>query len=266
MLLGFDHLIVSVNDIAEADRNYTRAGFDVTHRPDAGPSETAIRIICFDDGSYLELFSFRDPGQPSNHRWATLVPRGEGWIDWSLHCDDVEAEAAKLKQHGLPHAGPRAGGKSLLDGRAWKVGVVDAGYGVGNPLMPFFIQDLAERQIRVPRPTGAPPQAGGAPGIAGVTQVTKDLAGSVSLLSKVLGPGEAVPARLPGTSAAHLFPIARGWLELVEAAEGELADHIAVHGEGVWEVTLGPRAATRPGDGALLPAELTHGARLRVAR
>ena len=142
MLLGFDHLIVAVNDIAEADRNYARAGFDVTHRPDAGPSETAIRIICFDDGSYLELFSFRDPGQPSKHRWATLVPRGEGWVDWSLHCDDVEAEAGKLKQHDLPHAGPRTGGKSLLDGRAWKVGVVDAGYGVGNPLMPFFIQDL----------------------------------------------------------------------------------------------------------------------------
>lgn len=265
MLLGFDHLIVAVTDIVEADRNYTHLGFAVTHRPDAGPSETAIRIICFDDGSYLELFSFRDPNQLSKHRWATLVPRGEGWIDWSLHCDDVAVEAAKLKQHGLPHAGPRTGGKSLLDGRAWKVGVVEAGYGVGNPLMPFLIQDLADRQIRVPRPAGAPPQVGGTPGIAGVTQLTRDLSGSVGLLSKLLGPGEAAPARFAGTSAAHLFPIAGGWMELVEVAGGDLADHVAARGEGILEVTLGPRPATRPGDGTLLPAALTHGARLRVA-
>jgi hypothetical protein len=266
MLLGFDHLIVAANDIAEADRNYRRAGFEVTHRPDAGISETAIRIICFDDGSYLELFSFREPGRPSAHRWASLVPRGEGWIDWALWCDDVQAEADRLKQHDLPHAGPRTGGKSLLDGRAWKVGVVEAGYGVGNPLMPFFIQDLAERQIRVPRPHGAPPQAGGTPGIAGITELTRDLANSVGQLSRVLGPGVAVSARLPGASAAHLFPIAGGWMELVEATGGELADHIETHGEGIWEVTLGPRPATRPGDGALLPTGLTHGARLRVVQ
>lgn len=266
MLLGFDHLIVAVSDIARADENFTRAGFAVTHRPDAGTSETAIRIICFDDGSYLELFSFRDPTQPSTHRWATLTPRGEGWIDWSLHCDDYEAQAENLKQHRMPLAGPRSGGKSLLDGRAWKVGVVDAGYGIGNPLMPFFIQDLAERQIRVPRPAGAPPQAGGTPGIAGVTQLTTDAEGSAKLLSIVLGPGEPAPVRFAGASAAILFPIAGGWMELVQARPGsDLFDHIGAHGEGVYEVTLGPRPKTRPGDGKLLPLDLTHGARMRVA-
>lgn len=268
MLHGFDHLIVAVKDIAKADENFTRAGFAVTHRPDAGASETAIRIICFDDGSYLELFSFKDPGLPSKHRWATLTPRGEGWIDWSLHCEDVEAEAANLKEHGIPLAGPRSGGKSLLDGRAWKVGVVDAGYGVGNPLLPFFIQDLAERGIRVPRPKDAPAQAGGTPGIAGITQVTADLAGSVALLGKLLGPGQAVPVRHAGATGAHLFTFAGCWMELVGVGGGAsaLADHLKIHGEGVWEVTLGPRPKTRPGDGELLPTDLTHGALLRVAR
>jgi len=261
-ILGFDHTIIFVHSIEEASANFASLGFDVIKRPDAGESETDIRLICLADSSYLELFAFKDESKPSKHRWYPLVGNGEGWVDYSLFCDAVAPFAAALKAAGIPASEPRSGGKSLLDGRAWKVGVVDAGFGIGRPTMPFFLEDQAPRENRVP-PSGNPGLK-----TVGATLVTDSIENCRTGLETVLGAGRTVPPRDPAASAALLFDLGDIWIELLEARPGDnsLSDHLKQHGESLYEVAMSDRGAIAPGQGRLLPLNLTHGARLRVER
>lgn len=266
-ILAFDHMIVGVADTPGVAASFGALGFDVLHRPDAGISETDIRLICFDDLSYLEIFAFRDPVAPSQHRWKPLMARGDGWLDYSVHCDNVDREAARLRAHGVPVSAPRSAGKALVDGRRWEVRVMEAGDGIGSPVMPFFIGDLAPRQIRVPRLAGAPVQPGGkGGGIVGVTLVTGDLGARRPSLAATFGDGRAVVNRFGGTGRAELFEFAGRWVEVIEAdTNGSLAgQHLKVMGEGVFEVAIGRKGGTGPGDGQLLDVAMTGGARLRV--
>lgn len=260
-LHGFDHTIVLVNSIEDAERNFTELGFEVIKRPDAGESTTDMRIISLGDGSYIELFAFKEPSQPNAHRWWPLAKNGEAWLDYSVHCDRVADYADALKAKGLPIAGPRTGGKSLLDGRAWKVGVVEAGFGVGRPAMPFFLEDLAPRDIRVTpsRNTGL--------STVGVTVATGDLDAAGSALAAAFGPGGEVRPHEDGGDAALLFRFAGCWIELVDAgrAGSPMAEHVRRHGESVYEVTLGTKGVTGPGDGQLFPLQKTGGVRLKAA-
>lgn len=261
-ILGFDHTIIFVHSIEEASANFAALGFDVIKRPDAGESETDIRLICLADSSYLELFAFKDQSKPSNHRWYPLVGNGEGWVDYSLFCEAVAPFVHALNAVNVPATEPRSGGKSLLDGRAWKVGVVDAGFGIGNPTMPFFLEDLAPRENRVP-PSGNPRLT-----TVGTTLVTDSIETCRVGLEAVLGAGKAIAPREPAARAALLFEVEDIWIELLEASPGDnnLSDHLKRHGQGLYEVTLSDRGKIAPGEGQLLPLNLTHGARLRLER
>lgn len=259
LLYGFDHTIVLVDSITEADKNFSELGFEVIRRPDAGESTTDIRIITLEDGSYIELFAFKEPSQPNAHRWWPLAQKGEAWLDYSVHCDSVADYADALKAKGLPILGPRTAGKSLQDGRAWKVGVVDAGFGIGRPAMPFFLEDLASRNIRVTpsRNTGL--------STVGVTVVTSDIDTAGGALAVAFGGGVKVRSREHGDGAL-LFEFGGCWVELVDCGShgSAMAEHVKRHGESVYEVTLGTKGVTKPGDGQLFPLQKTGGARLKA--
>lgn len=258
-IYGFDHTIILVDSIDDAVINFTNIGFEVIKRPDSGESTTDIRIICLEDGSYIELFSFKEPSVPNAHRWWPLARNGEAWLDYSVHCDSVAEYANALKANDLPISGPRTGGKSLLDGRAWKVGVVDAGFGIGRPALPFFLEDLADRAIRVTpsRNTGL--------STVGVTVATDDVAAAEKALAVVFGPSTETRPHEHGGKTARLFQFGGCWIELVDAgADTAMSRHVKQHGESVYEVTLGTKGVTKPGGGKLLPLEKTGGARLKT--
>lgn len=265
--LRHDHPIVMVNDIAAASTAFGSLGFTVSTRPDIGPSETDVRFIFFGDGSYLELFSFKDSSLPSQHRWWPLLPKGEGWVDYAVHVEDVTVAAEAFRSRRLPVGTVRNSGKSLSDGREWKVAAVDTGIGAGRAVLPMLIEDQTprERRVRPPGATATIPAAGA--GIVGVTVLTADPEGVDEALGVLFGPGRECGPRLAGSRASRLFSFMGRWVELVIAdpAGGALAAHLNQRGEGVLEVTIGWPGHTTPGDGALLPTTSTCGARLRLA-
>jgi hypothetical protein len=257
-VLGFDHAILGVRDLARTEADFSRLGFTVTTRPDVGATDTENRLICFADGSYIEIFSFRDPTQPSTHRWAPLLAKGDGWTDYSLRVADLAAEVARLAPSGLPTYGPRTGGRAVADGRRWGVAVLLTGRGAGNVVLPFMIQDTEAHEVRVPG-GAATVQPRGVTGIAGITLVTSALAPVEAQLAAVLGPAT------DASGLARRYDVAGRWVEVMEPATPELAEHLRTRGEGVYEVTLGRPGQTRPGEGELLAVAATHGGRLRIA-
>ena len=60
MLTRLDHLVILVRDLGRAVREYEKLGFTVIPGGEHADGLTHNALICFEDGSYLELVAFLD--------------------------------------------------------------------------------------------------------------------------------------------------------------------------------------------------------------
>lgn len=253
MILAIDHLVILVEDLAEAVEDYEALGFYVSPGGEHTDGATHNALISFADGTYLELLAFK--AEAPEHRWWRHRAAGEGLIDFALLPGDVEADVAAARARGLPIVGPVPGGRERPDGVriAWKTAVADA------PELPFLCADVTPRELRVPPPGH---HANGASGIFRVTVAVRDVEASAARYAALLG---AAPLVEPGR---RLFKLGPSYIALQEPGAGAL-EHAAVEarlerrGEGVASIALRRDGfATVP---RTLDPELTHGVRMVIA-
>ncbi|KAG0646327.1 hypothetical protein D0Z07_8098 [Hyphodiscus hymeniophilus] len=121
---------------------------------------TENKLVCFADGSYLELIAFinDDPKLRDGHKWGSCE---FGIIDFALTQSSTSASAnwssvnARLAEAGCKarYAEPLAGGRLRDDGQEvrWSVTApVLEGTGVRKGELPFFCHDVTPRSLRVP--------------------------------------------------------------------------------------------------------------------
>ncbi|MFI0369333.1 VOC family protein [Actinomadura sp. 1N219] len=266
MITTFDHVIVLVRDIETAVRSFEDAGFQVTRRDDEGAHIAEHRLVCFADGSYLELYAFhRDDPEAAKHRWFKYDEAGEGLADYSVTTTDLRGLLAQAGDRGLPHTPFAEGGKRRADGPEWTLRMSALGIGAGRPELPFVLEDVTPREIRVPR---TDPHRNGATAIAAVTILTDDPDAAASGLALLTGCDTPRRESHPeGQSTVYSF--GERSIALLEPREGtEAAARLAAVGPVVHEVTLavGALDATTPSahTTALDPAQI-HGVRLVLA-
>lgn len=266
---GIDHIVILVKDLAQASADYAQLGFTVTPGGEHTGGATHNALIAFTDGTYFELIAFKGSIPPTQHRWGARLAQGEGIIDYALASDDVEAEVAAPTPRGLPTHGPVDMGRVRPDGQriAWRiVSASMPGRNGGQSALPFMIEDVTPRPLRVPG-DGAMRHALAVTHVVGLTLVVADLTRSAGALAALLGvEGQTLPSRIAGASTAMRFPINSQWLELVQPTDtaSALGRHLHMRGEGPYEVMLSGDRAAEPGSEALLQLEKTHGARIRV--
>ena len=160
MLRQLDHVVFVVRDLASAMTDHRRRGFTVTPGGEHADGVTHNALIAFADGTYLEIVAFRDPARALTHRWWKIAADGGGFADFALLSDDLNADAAALAD--VVNTPPKEGGRIRPDGveLKWRTAVLKA------PL-PFVIEDLTPRELRVPG-GAAVDHANGARGIASV--------------------------------------------------------------------------------------------------
>jgi hypothetical protein len=160
MLRQLDHVVLVVRDLASAMTDHRRRGFTVTPGGEHADGITHNALTAFADGTYLEIVAFRDPARALTHRWWKIAADGGGFADFALLSDDLNADAAALAD--LVKTPPKEGGRIRPDGveLKWRTAVLKA------PL-PFVIEDLTPRELRVPG-GAAVDHANGARGIASV--------------------------------------------------------------------------------------------------
>lgn len=237
MLLGFDHVILTVEDIDCAVHDFEALGFHVTRRDDADPAPFRNRLICLRDGSYIELVVFDEPSYAATHRFRPLLEEGPGWAEAVVWTDSIEADAARIAAAGLPFLGPREIEKSLVDGRRWSLSVLVPGRGYGHPALPMLAQDTAEHTLRVPDRLVDHPS--GVTGVAGVVLVVEDAQAAGEQVGAVLGVDGADIAPPDGAAAAKRFSFAGRHVDVVSPLAGsEFARHLDTRGEGLFEVRL----------------------------
>jgi hypothetical protein len=144
MIRGLDHVVLVVLDLEAAVAEHIRRGFTVTPGGEHAGGLTHNALVGFQDGSYLELLAFHDVAAAhGKHSWAPVAERGGGWADFALLSNDLRQDVTALGD--LVARPPEEGGRQRPDGLgiAWRVARLE------RPL-PFLIEDLTARELRVP--------------------------------------------------------------------------------------------------------------------
>lgn len=223
-ILGYDHAIYLVAEpggLETAARRFEELGFTITDRDDEGKESaaTAQKLVCFEDGSYIEILSIRDPQARSRHRFAPFFVRGDGWVDTSVHTNDLAGARERLTAAGLPFSGPHAHARRLRSGEPWGVSLILPGIGAGHPALPFVIEDTEGRDLRIPR--HGTHQPNGVTGTAGVSVSVRDLDAVRPGFEALFGPAVPVAAPLQDCARALRYAVARQWLDVLERPEAD---------------------------------------------
>jgi catechol 2,3-dioxygenase-like lactoylglutathione lyase family enzyme len=186
-----DHVVIAVHDLAAATADYEQAGFTVTRGGTHPGGWTHNALIGLADGSYLELLAptdirfLKDPEAQSARNFLFALGE-EGAVGLALTCDDLNAAVAAMQARGVAIESPRPGGRQRHDSvrLEWRIAMQE------RSLLPFFLQDLTPRSLRVPSETAAVTHANGALGVAEIRLATADPAWWMARLAVMLGPSE----------------------------------------------------------------------------
>jgi catechol 2,3-dioxygenase-like lactoylglutathione lyase family enzyme len=157
-----DHVVVSVRDLDTAMRDYAALGFHVLTGGVHAAGTTHNALICFADGSYIELLApTGEPPRPAAVDFSPMLG-GEGLAGWALLCDDIASTAQTMRAQGKAVGAIIDGERLRPDGvrLVWKLALIDGGF------RPFLIQDVTPRSLRVPGDEQSITQANGVLGMA----------------------------------------------------------------------------------------------------
>jgi catechol 2,3-dioxygenase-like lactoylglutathione lyase family enzyme len=255
VLIGIDHVVVVVRDLALAARDYRALGLTVTDGGRHSDGQTENALVGFEDGTYLELVGFVRPASDAHRWWSVFEEDGEGIVDYCLASDDLDADAARLSATGLRPLDPVSGGRQRPDGKRLEWRTLRFAGGGPGPL-PFLIQDLTDRHDRVPGGDKARHQVG-VTGITSLELTVVDPAASAATFRQLLGtePLRRGDGELIAGVGPNELRIRRGDSPRDRISEIGLA---CAHGRPAG-------AANSPfGESGCLDAAKTHGARLRL--
>lgn len=260
-----DHVVIGVRDLAQASADYTAAGFTVTPGGEhTGGRRTHNALIAFADTTYLELIAYREPDTPrDDDPWWRRLARGEGFLGFALRMDDATGEASALQSRGVSVHGPFTGGRERPDGQrvAWRSIEVE-----GSGPVPFLIEDLTPRRLRIPDGAATEHPLGVARLLA-LALVVEDLDAAASFAGLLGSAGTPLAAPMEGMEgmegigAALRFTVGPHTIDLLTpmGPESVPGRALSVRGPAPYALTLG---ATNTN--TTLPLAQTHGARIRI--
>jgi catechol 2,3-dioxygenase-like lactoylglutathione lyase family enzyme len=259
--LSIDHLVIMVDDLAQAIADYSVLGFTVLPGGVHADNPTHNALIVFADGVYIELIALQ-PGAttPASERLQKWLKARPGLVDMALLPSDIEANIAQARARGVEIEPARPGGRLRPDGQriAWQTA------NLLGPGLPFFCADVTPHSRRVPE--GAVRRhSNGVVGVAEVVIAVTDLALSREQYQALLGQAPQTPSdrsTLP-EALTVTFRLGATRLTLAQPA-GEtspLRAYLAAGGERPYQVTLATRQPAAPAD---LDLARTHRARLSL--
>lgn len=180
MIQGIDHLIVVVQDLPQAARDYEQLGFTVIPGGQH-PVGSHNALIAFQDGAYLEIIAFyRDA---IDHRWWEPLQKGERLVDLCFQTDDLRGDTEKLRAAGVAINNPVPWSRKRPDGYELKW-LLSLATGSHRGVAPFLIEDVTPRTERIPRESQ---HANGVTGVDKLTVAVGELGAIQKWYSALLG-------------------------------------------------------------------------------
>ncbi|MCR5856436.1 VOC family protein [Mesorhizobium sp. J428] len=258
MSLQFDHVVLLVNDLEKAARDFATLGFTILQRADINASHgsTMFRFVSLADGSYILLTAFTGPEAMARHRLGPVLEAGEGHADWSFAVADASALGAAMRAAGKPVGGPVVVSNVVEGGHRWGLDLLMLGRGAGGDVaLPFVVSDNEGRNHRVPGPSI---HANGASAMAGIRLSSVDGDTVVKTLAAIGGKDAGMSPANAGDRRVDFGPV---WIDVApENVAGSRA------GGGIVEVVLTSTDAGLPAGGRVLDLALAHGAPIRLIK
>jgi hypothetical protein len=216
-----DHVVLVVRELPPAISQFNQMGFTVTPGGVHAGGRTHNALVSFADGAYLELlattsrakqnllFLLRRTGllrlylarnSAFDRRFTTGIAKGLGLSDYCLLSLNLDLDVPAIQRRGVNLEGPLIGSRLRPDGQqvSWRVAVPPSFE------VPFLIEDITPRQLRVPEPpsTGHPNQV---IGIAGITVGVRALEWSTNQFHLLTGtePTSTNQLPLPGVQSVE---------------------------------------------------------------
>lgn len=206
-ILGIDHMIIGVNDLARARSAYGRLGFTVAPLGDHVGKATANHCLMFAD-TYLELLGINEPGLADTTSLAAFLDNwGEGFVKMALGTPDADAARADIARAGFTPEGPLDLSRPLDDppGAVVRFRNLQIPEEETARLSTFLCGHLTPDLMRPPPLTE---HANGAEGIHSITALVDDVAPFAGPWSRLFGADAAE------TPFGLTFDMGRGRLHL----------------------------------------------------
>lgn len=238
MLTGIDHIVIVVNDLDAAGAQFSAAGFTVTPGG-SHPTGTHNALIGFADGSYIELIAIEKPELAADHPWFQQMAGKQGFVTFAVGADPLDYELERLAALGISPVNQRDGARQRPDGQQlqWKSSALQSDPPV---FLPFLIQDVTDRALRVPKgkETG---HANGVKGTTGLTVVTDDVNQAMPSYGAMFSaPVAALDHGFEGVLQGWRYFIEEYWVDLIQPPPGDspLAAHLSTYGPGIYQIYL----------------------------
>ncbi|MCS6870275.1 MAG: VOC family protein [Anaerolineae bacterium] len=216
MPFQLDHVVIAVADLARAVQDYRTLGFTVLEGGVHASGATHNALVVFSDGTYLELLASTGVApSPETLDFSLMLTHGEGLCGFALRADNLSALVPTLRGRGVQLSDLIAGARRKPDGSqlAWQLALVNNGF------LPFFIEDMTPRPLRVPDDPALTVHANGVRGIGGIELVVPDLAAAQTRYQTLLGV-QAEPEDMPAFRAFAL----QGAQLVISAPQPEIAE------------------------------------------
>jgi hypothetical protein len=145
-----DHIIVCGSDVDRMMEQFESFGLPTEYGGVHDNGITHNGVICFEDGSYVELLGMYDESQ--SPRREAFIKNDVGPCGWAIEAASIETEAESYAQRGVVTDAPFSMSRVGPSGEVaeWKVSFM----GVDEPgqRLPFLIEDTTPRERRI-RPT-----------------------------------------------------------------------------------------------------------------
>src|SRR5215213_11419225 len=98
-MLKLDHVIIAVPDLDAASADYRALGFTVNYGGKHASGATQNALICFSDGTYIELLAPVEGASLSNATSLTgqMMLKGEGLVGYALLSQDFQTDIEALR-------------------------------------------------------------------------------------------------------------------------------------------------------------------------
>lgn len=228
-MLTIDHIVIFVQDLNAAIENFRAIGFTTNYGGKHADGITENGLVIFADGTYLELIALVEGHSYEDATFrGLLLEEGEGFTGYALMSDNIQAEIMALRERGINAADVRAGSRKRPDGEElrWQMSMLDSGR------IPFVIQDVTPRLLRVPAEGDNIEHPNGALGVAELKIQVTDFDAEAQRYTAIIGaePTGDTNARFElGTSAIVLEKADAAGYELSIKTDGEAKEHV-VHG------------------------------------
>lgn len=184
MTFAIDHVVIAVEALRPAIARFRSEGYTVMPGGRHANGATENALICFADGSYLELLALTGaPPAPGMVDFSPMMLAGPGPVGFALRLSGLGTMATAMRARGIGVGDVIKGERQRPDGVlvAWKLALIDDGF------LPFLIEDVTPHGLRVPGDPAITTHANGKCGIESVVVGARDMRLTATRYMQLLG-------------------------------------------------------------------------------